>query len=32
MSNPAFAKITPDTPPTVNKNIKPRTNNNGGLK
>jgi len=29
MSSPELAKITPETPPTLNKNIKPKTNNNG---
>jgi len=32
MSNPAFAKITPVTPPTVNKKIKPTVNKSGVLK
>jgi len=32
MSSPELAKITPDTPPTVNKKIKPKTNNSGVLK
>ena len=31
MSKPAFASITPETPPIVNKNIKPTVNNNGVL-
>jgi len=29
ISRPAFAKITPETPPIVNKKIKPITNNKG---
>jgi hypothetical protein len=32
MSTPAFANITPVTPPTVNKKIKPREKINGVLK
>jgi len=32
MSNPAFAKITPETPPIVNKKINPTVNNKGVLK
>jgi hypothetical protein len=31
MSKPAFAKITPVTPPIVNKIIKPNTNRKGVL-
>jgi len=29
ISKPALAKITPETPPIVNKKIKPITNNKG---
>jgi hypothetical protein len=32
MSTPAFASITPVTPPTVNKKIKPKLNIRGVLK
>jgi len=32
MSTPAFAKITPVTPPTVNNKINPKINSNGVLK
>jgi hypothetical protein len=32
MSNPAFARITPEIPPIVNKKIKPIVNNKGVLK
>jgi hypothetical protein len=32
ISSPALAKITPDTPPIVNKRIKPTVNNKGALK
>jgi len=32
ISSPAFAKITPETPPMVNKKIKPTVNNKGVLK
>jgi len=32
MSNPAFANITPETPPITNKKIKAIVNNKGVLK
>jgi len=32
MSRPELAKITPETPPIVNKNINPIVNNKGVLK
>jgi hypothetical protein len=32
MSKPELARITPETPPTVKRKIKPIVNNNGVLK